>query len=276
MAPINCLPLLISVPHGGLEVPPEVSSCCRLDLQALLRDGDTWAGYLYDFGERVRARFQFPVARAVVDVNRAAGDRPPQNPDGVVKTVTVNDEYIWQDPAGLTGRQVKQLLDRYYYPYHALLSAASGNRNILLGLDCHTMLARGPDNSADSGRERPPVCLGNLGDPDGNALDGPVSAPPELIRTLRQVLERYLKKYYHCAGIPAVQLNRPFSGGYITRKHGRAGRIPWIQLEINRSLYLISEPRTAGPDRAALRRIGKLKEVLFDALQDLFATQGGE
>lgn len=44
--PGACLPLLISVPHGGLEVPPEVSNYCLLDLPALLKDGDTWAGYL--------------------------------------------------------------------------------------------------------------------------------------------------------------------------------------------------------------------------------------
>lgn len=79
--PGACLPLLISVPHGGLEVPPEVSNYCRLDLPALLKDGDTWAGYLYDMEDRVQAYFQFPVARAVIDLNRAADDRPPENPD---------------------------------------------------------------------------------------------------------------------------------------------------------------------------------------------------
>jgi formiminoglutamase len=34
-----------------------------------------------------------------------------------------------------------------------------------------------------------------------------------------------------------ISLNEPFSGGFITRTYGRHP-IPWIQIEINRALYL--------------------------------------
>ncbi len=34
-----------------------------------------------------------------------------------------------------------------------------------------------------------------------------------------------------------ISLNDPFHGGYITKTYG-AGSIPWIQVEMNRSLYL--------------------------------------
>ncbi len=273
MKPGASLPLLISIPHGGLEVPPEVRNLCCLDLPALLKDGDTWAGYLYNFEERVQAVIQFPVARAVLDVNRAADDLPPQNSDGVVKTVTVDNEPIWRAPGGLTAKQVRLLLDSYYYPYHQALSVASENRQILLGLDCHTMLNRAPHHSENPGEKRPHVCLSNLGDCNGEAIEEPVSAAPGLIRAFGRLLERHLAKCYNDIPAPTVWLNRPFSGGYVTKKHGQNGQIPWIQVEINRSLYLSSEPTALVPDQATIRRTGKLNKCLSGALEELFCMQ---
>jgi formiminoglutamase len=38
-----------------------------------------------------------PIARAIVDVNRAPDDRAPKNPDGVVKAVTVNGTSVYKE-----------------------------------------------------------------------------------------------------------------------------------------------------------------------------------
>jgi len=267
--PGACLPLLISVPHGGLEVPPEVSNYCRLDLPALLKDGDTWAGYLYNMEDLVQAFFQFPVARAVIDPNRAADDRPPGNPDGVVKTVTASNEQVWQKPEGLSTAQVELLLESYYYPYHRYLAVASENRKILLGLDCHTMLDRAPQFSDCPGEQRPLVCLSNRGDENGEALDEHVTAPPDLLRSLGQILERNLIDLARGKSVPAVLLNRPFKGGYIIKHHGTFGHVPWIQVEFNRSLYLDSDPRKVAPGKEEIKRINKLKKCFFFALEEL-------
>lgn len=344
-SPSAPLPLLISVPHGGLRVPPEVEPLCRLDLPALLRDGDTWAGHLYAMESRVRALYRFPVARAVVDVNRAPGDVPPGNPDGVVKTVTVEGEPVWQDAGGLSREQAEILLERYYYPYHRRLERAVRDREILLGLDCHTMLERAPGGSNRPGERRPLVCLSNRGDERGEALQDPVTAPPALLRALGRALEKELADLVLEApgsprpagadktgrlpgeggmkGIdeekaawavskpgsgaetdqdvgppPLVQLNRPFRGGYIIAHHGRiersssdrngsrgdsgssdsgcgakedfAGRLPWIQVEFNRALYLGAPPLTAAPDREAARRMDDLRRRFLRALETLF------
>ena len=221
MTPKPLLPVYISVPHGGLWVPPEVKPYCRLDLPAILKDGDTWTYALYNLKGRVLAYARFPVARAVVDVNRAAGDRPPDNPDGVVKTVTVDNEPVWADPQGLSPEQVERLLERYYEPYHRRLSRASQNRNILLGLDCHTMLNRAPSIASRPSEQRPLVCLSNGGDERGEALDGEaVTAPPSLLRALGKALERQLEDKGLEMGVPVVWLNRPFRGGHIIQRHG--------------------------------------------------------
>ncbi len=344
-SPSAPLPLLISVPHGGLRVPPEVEPLCRLDLPALLRDGDTWAGHLYAIESWVRALYRFPVARAVVDVNRDPGDVPPENPDGVVKTVTVEGEPVWQDAAGLFREQAEILLERYYYPYQHRLERATRDREILLGLDCHTMLERAPGGSPRPGERRPLVCLSNRGDEQGEALQEPVTAPPALLRTLARALENELAdlaletpaspgpaesdktgRLPGEAGMeglaaqekdrtrsgpgsgaeadqdvgppPLVWLNRPFRGGYIITHHGRiernssgrngsrggsdsggsgcgekagfAGRLPWIQVEFNRALYLGAAPLTAVPDPDAARRLEDLRRRFLRALETLF------
>ena len=290
MASKSPMPLLISVPHGGLWVPPEVEPFCRLDLPAILKDGDTWAQHLYNLGGRVLACTRFPVARAVVDVNRAADDRPPENPDGVVKTVTVDNEPVWQNPQGLSPGQVEFLLERYYEPYHRRLARASQNKSVLLGLDCHTMLDRAPVISSHPGEQRPLVCLSNGGDERGEALTGPVTAPPALLRALGEALERQLEDEGIEKGVPVVELNRPFRGGYIIQRHGSVAReggrnnmkigpgykrkgsrpLPWIQVEFNRTLYLHADPAVAEPRGEAAFRVNDLRMRFVQALETFF------
>ena len=91
---------------------------------------------------------------------------------------------------------------------------------------------------------------------------------------------------------PLVQLNRPFRGGYIIACHGRSersgsrgsgssgfgsgkeeeapGRLPWIQVEFNRALYLGTPPVTAQPDPEAALRLAELRRRFLRALETLF------
>jgi formiminoglutamase len=63
-----------------------------------------------------------------------------------------------------------------------------------------------------------------------------------------------------------IGLNNPFKGGYITRRHG-GGRLPWIQVEMNRCLYLgepwfEQESLVVNPER-----LTALKACFREALQ---------
>ena len=44
------LPILMSVPHAGLRVPPEAEPYCRLSTSDLLADSDEGAAEIYDLG----------------------------------------------------------------------------------------------------------------------------------------------------------------------------------------------------------------------------------
>lgn len=68
-------------------------------------------------------------------------------------------------------------------------------------------------------------------------------------------------------------MNRPFKGGYVVRKHGALGFIPWIQVELNRSLYLPPGPLTATPGEETLRRLADLRRRFTEALEELFPAE---
>jgi N-formylglutamate deformylase len=207
------LPLLISVPHAGLQVPPLAAPYCVLTPQQIAEDGDEGAAEIYDIENEVEAFVTTAVARAIVDLNRAEDDR---RKDGVVKTHTCWDIPVYDafPPADV----VESLLETYHRPYHARLSELASTSGAQLGVDCHTMLAVGPPVSPDQGAERPWVCLSNA--------DG--TCPQEWVEGLRRSFEQLLGNH--------VRINYPFRGGYITRVHSK--EMPWVQLELSRALFL--------------------------------------
>ena len=205
------LPLLISVPHAGVRVPPEVMDDCILSERHIIEDGDEGAREIFDVGEQVRAFVTTEVARAVVDVNRAEGDR---RADGVIKTHTCWNVPVYRrTPSEAT---IERLLERYYRPYHARLRELTA-AGVHLGIDCHTMAAFGPPIGPGAGRERPRMCLSNA--------DGTCSRA--WMDTLTACLQR--------AFAHPVAVNDPFKGGYIIRAH--AAELPWVQLEISRAPF---------------------------------------
>ena len=205
------LPILVSVPHAGLRVPPEVVSSCLLTPMQIVEDGDEHAAAIYDMAAEVTQYVTTDVARAGVDLNRAEDDR---RPDGVVKTHTCLEVPIWRQP--LDEAVIETLLARYYRPYHAQLRRLAG-RGVRLGVDCHTMLAVGPPIGPGPGIERPDVCLG---DADG-------ACPHDWLACLaRSFTEQFG---------PRVTINEPFGGGHITRSH--AAKMPWVQLELSRAPF---------------------------------------
>lgn len=205
------LPIAISVPHAGLLVPGEAAPYCQLTRQQIIKDGDEGAAEIYDLRDEVAEYITTDVARAVVDLNRAVDDR---RADGVVKTHTIWNEPIYREP--LPEDVVTELLDRYYHPYHARLSELS-NHGFLFAVDCHTMAAEAPPIGPNPGSKRPEVCLGDV---RGQSF-------PESWTT---IIQQCFQDAF--AGFQ-VTLNEPFSGGYITRTHGR--EMPWIQVELSRS-----------------------------------------
>lgn len=210
------LPILASVPHAGIEVPPEVAHLNLLNRDQIVEDGDYGASRIYAIEDIVTAFVTTSIARAYVDLNRAIDDR---RADGVVKTETIYRVPIYRRP--LQHSVIELLLQKYYVPYHMRLSRSIGG--CVLGIDCHTMAAVAPPISRDAGTARPFICLSN----------GSRSCSDDWVALMRDCLERAF-------GVD-VSLNYPFKGGYIIRHH--AGELPWMQLELSRADFMPLEEK---------------------------------
>jgi formiminoglutamase len=213
------LPILLSVPHAGWKIPPEVRNICILTRKDILEDGDGGAAEIYyPLDKEVEAFVTTDIGRAIVDMNRAEDDFWK---DGVIKTHTCWDVPVYSSYP--SNDAISKLVAKYHRPYHTQLSELA--KKVKIGIDCHTMAAVGPPVAPDSGKERPPVCLSHAEH----------TCPDEWIDSLARCLSLSLD-------LP-VSINEPFKGGYIIRSHAK--EIPWIQLEYSRAPFLSREQKSA-------------------------------
>ena len=143
------LPLLLSVPHAGLTVPPEAEPYCVLTEREIAEDGDEGAAAIYDLELAVVAFQTTDIARAIVDLNRAEERSAPRRRGEDAPP-------CWNLPvyrAPLPDDTIEWLLDRYHRPYHQRLTELANERCARLAIDCHTMAAKGPPVGPDSGQE---------------------------------------------------------------------------------------------------------------------------
>ena len=226
------LPVLISVPHSGVNVPPEVESYCCLNARQIIEDGDEGADEIYDVAAEAEAFITTDIARAVVDINRAQDDR---RADGVIKTHTCWNIPIYNQP--LPEPVIQTLLRKYYHPYHEQLSAWANNAKF--GIDCHTMATYGPPVGPDPGQERPFVCLSNANE----------TFPKPWMERLAFCFQQIFNV--------EISVNMPFKGGFIIQSHTH--EMPWVQVEMSRSNII-----TNGQKRNCFwESISKFYEIMF-------------
>lgn len=253
-------PVLLSIPHGGLEVPEELEGRLAVSDSDVLYDGDSFAAQIYDLGGKARHTIKARVARAFVDVNRSLRRLPPAHPDGLLKSLTCQGKPVYANGSEPDEGLARALIARYYHPYHREIQRSVRELDLQLCLDCHTMLPAAPGMAPDRrGSERPAFCLSNV---DGRTCSA------EMIELLASCISES-----YGVGRDRVWLNSPFSGGHITRTYG-GNPVPWIQVEMNRSLYMAEPWLDARTLQVGGGRLQELNEMFGDALDAFFARSG--
>ncbi len=250
------LPFLISIPHGGTEMPPELEGRVVISPHDLFDDSDSFTREIYDVGDRVVHVIIADIARAFVDVSRAPHQMPPDCPDGLIKSSTCLLKPIYAPDKHPDADLRQQLFEKYYQPYHRQLEKWSHSPAVKLGLDCHSMLPVAPDIAPDTGSERPLI---NLGNRDGAAC--PMAMVESLADSFCAVFDLSPSE---------VTINEPFKGGFITQKFANTP-IPWIQIEMNRTLYLHENYFERSALKIQKNRLAQLNTRFRHVLED-FST----
>ena len=254
-------PLLVSIPHCGTWLPPELRP--RLTTAALaLPDTDWHVDRLYDFAAGLGAGIlQATHSRYVIDLNRPPDDRPlypgASNTE-LVPTTLFDEGPVYRPGQAPDGAEIAERLERYWRPYHerlaAELDALRERFGMALLFDAHSIRSIVPRFFAG----RLPDL--NLGTGDGRSAAADLTAA--LVETAAET-ETY-----------SAVLNGRFKGGYITRTYGKpAGGVHAVQLELSQITYMDEDPPYACRDdkAAAIRPV--LRSLVI-AMLDWAKAQG--
>lgn len=218
------LPLLISVPHDGRELPEDMQARMT-DAGLSIPDTDWHVAELYEFAVAMGAHFLVAnYSRYVVDLNRSAGDAalyPGQVATGLCPLQTFSGESIYLS-GGVDDSEKAKRIETYWRPYHAQLSntldALRAQYGFALLWDAHSIPSVVP-RLFDG--ELPALNLGsNSGESCQQSIEDAVAAVAS-------------------ASSHGTAINGRFKGGYITRHYGDPENgIHALQLEIAQRAYM--------------------------------------
>lgn len=219
-------PLLISMPHAGTYVPPELAARFTVEARQV-PDTDWHMDRLYGFAKGMGASILVAThSRFVVDLNRppdGASLYPGQSVTGLCPTDTFDDTPIYASGDVPQQAEIDTRRDAVWAPYHAQLRAELDRLRAVHGAvvlwDAHSIrsvLPRFFDGKL------PDL---NLGTANGESCD------PALARELLAIAQA-------ATGYTAV-LNGRFKGGHITRHYGQPGQgVHAVQLEMTQCSYM--------------------------------------
>jgi N-formylglutamate amidohydrolase len=246
-------PLLLSVPHAGIQVPDAIAGALTEAARAL-PDTDWHVDRLYDFAEGLGAGMLVAThSRTVIDLNRDPDGKPlypgADNTE-LCPTTLFDGQPIYRDGATPDEAEIARRLDAYWRPYHQVLATEldrlKREHGYALLYDAHSI-----------GSEIPRFFDGTL--PDLNiGTGGGGSAEPAL--TIRLALLCQDSHDYETA------VNGRFKGGYITRHYGDpANAVQAVQMELSQRTYMDEAPPYAFDEEKA----GKLQPLLTAVLEKM-------
>lgn len=217
-------PLLISMPHNGIEIPSNVAK--KMTPEALnSRDTDWFMDVLYDFAESMGASVLKPkYSRYVIDLNRGVDGEnlyPGANSTELCPTTMFDLSPIYLPDIALSDSEIQSRIADYWVPYHTCLretlSQLKQEHGYAILLDAHSILSVVPR-----------FFEGKLPDFNFGTADGKSCSP-----MLTKAIESLSYQPY------SQVCNGRFKGGYITREYGDPKNdIHAIQLELSQSTYM--------------------------------------
>jgi N-formylglutamate deformylase len=259
------VPVIVEVPHAGLEVDAEALATLVAPAVAIGRDADLYVDELYaDAPDAGATLLCARMSRYVCDLNRSEHDvdrdtvlgaTGRSSPHGLIWRSTTDNRAAIARP--LPKSELERRLQAYYRPYHDKLDELVRERldrhGFVILLSGHSMPSRGRDGHADPGRERADVVPGTR--QRSTAAAAVIDAADEVARRFQL----------------GIAHDDPYRGGHTTVRYGRpAAGIHAIQIELNRRLYMDEQSLARKPNdfqvirnfcRALVERMAALRQV---------------
>jgi len=248
------MPMLLSIPHGGTDIPDEVAD--RYAPSAAARADTDWhLARVYDFADEMgistlAARW----SRYLIDLNRPPEDTnlyPGQDTTGLCPVDTFTREPLYLPGRAPDATETARRLERYWQPYHKQLQAELDRLLALHGRvvlwDAHSIASRVPR-----------FFDGRLPDLNFGTADG---------RSCSLQLQGALMNVAAAQDRFSFVFNGRFKGGHITRRYGDPARgVHAVQLEMCQCLYMNEAPPFAYRPDVAARVQPLLRESMAAAL----------
>jgi N-formylglutamate deformylase len=218
------VPLLISMPHNGEEIPSDVA-LHMTDNALKVEDTDWYKDRLYDFAESLGAYIIKPTYnRYVIDLNRDPNGvdlYPGANSTELCPTTAFDLSPLYLDGSEPSAQEIKRRIKHYWQPYHQALALTLKEIKERFGkavlLEAHSIRSTVPR-----------FFEGQLPDFNFGNSEGK-SCSSELIQ---QISTLNYAPY-------STVTNGRFKGGYITRHYGNpAENVHALQLELSQRTYM--------------------------------------
>ncbi|MFZ6849585.1 N-formylglutamate deformylase [Undibacterium sp. RuRC25W] len=256
-------PLLISMPHVGTAIAPEVVSQ-MLPIADLRADTDWHLGQLYHMADALGAStLMAEYSRYVIDLNRAPDNAnlyPGQDTTGLCPVDTFDKHPLYAADNLPDQSEVQRRIATYWQPYHLKLNEELER---LLSIHGHVVLW----DAHSIASVVPRFFEGKLPDLNFGTADQQSCASG-----LQDALEQSLLSSMHSKAYTHV-FNGRFKGGYITRQYGQPQRcVHAVQLEMCQSVYMNEVPPFAYRPDLAQQVQPLLEQLLQTCLR--WAKQG--
>lgn len=254
------VPVVVSAPHTGTFVPPEIARQFASQRMNELPMTDWHVERLYDFLPSLGVHFMHAcVSRLVIDLNRAPDSRPLYSgrfETGLIATRTFQGERIFR--AAPDDEETRARRRTYYEPYHQrlqeLLDDVLQRFDVVYMLDAHSV-ASGP--SLVHGPLAKDIYLGNR---DGETSEGWL---------LEFLFEQFSSSDF------TVSMNDPYKGGFITEHYGKKPGVQAVQIEMCQRVYMDEDKPADGtehPDFAPVS--GRLRKIFAALIGEISSRPG--
>ncbi|RDL45728.1 N-formylglutamate deformylase [Marinomonas piezotolerans] len=250
-------PLLVSMPHSGLNLTSDVQHGLTEQAQKL-PDTDWFIPELYSDLEAlgvgvIKANY----SRYVIDLNRPIDDKPlyTTKTTGLFPTILFEETPVYLEGQMPSEKHRNDCKEHIWKPYHLMIEQELARLKAKFGyailFDAHSIAAEVP--MLFDGR----LPDFNWGTNEGKACSGAIT----------NVVTQVLRPHY------TQVLNGRFKGGYITRHFGQPERNTHaIQLELSQATYLNDECAQQNQYQLDQEKLPAIKQQLGELMEALLSV----